>query len=137
MDQAGSLPPRDKATVLLFIAALSVVVLLVLGIACANVANLLLAQSASRQREMAVRIAFGATRRQLLEQMLLESLLLALCGRTIRHAPDPLGYLSTFRIPYSGAGAAGHNRQHRLARPAVHLRSAWEPACCLGSRPPG
>ena len=42
MDQAGSLPPRDKSAVLLFIAALSVVVLLVLGIACANVANLLL-----------------------------------------------------------------------------------------------
>ncbi len=80
LDQAGSLPPRDKATVLLFFAALSVVVLLVLGIACANVANLLLAQSSSRQREMAVRIALGATRGQLLRQMLVESLLLALGG---------------------------------------------------------
>ena len=43
MELAGSLPPRDKSTVLLFIATLSIVVLLVLGIACANVANLLLA----------------------------------------------------------------------------------------------
>jgi predicted permease len=101
MDQAGSLPPRDKAAVLLFIGALSVVVLLVLGIACANVANLLLAQSSSRQREMAVRIALGATRRQLLEQMLLESLLLALAGGLFGMLLTlwATSALSAFRIP--------------------------------------
>jgi predicted permease len=101
IDQAGSLPPRDKATVLLFIAALSVVVLLVLGIACANVANLLLAQSSSRQREMAVRIAVGATRRQLLEQMLLESLLLSLAGGLFGMLLTlwATSALSAFRIP--------------------------------------
>src|ERR1700733_3626635 len=101
MDQAGSLPPRDKATVLLFIAALSVVVLLVLGIACANVANLLLAQSASRQREMAVRIALGATRGQLVRQMLGESLLLALGGGLFGALLTlwETSALSTFRIP--------------------------------------
>jgi putative ABC transport system permease protein len=79
-EQAGSLPPRDKATVLLFLAALSVVVLLVLGIACANVSNLLLARVASRQHEMAIRISLGATRGSLLRQMLVESVLLALGG---------------------------------------------------------
>src|SRR5271170_2606706 len=100
-EQAGSLPPRDKSTVLLFIAALSIVVLLVLAIACANVANLLLAQSASRQREMAVRIAVGATHGQLVRQMLLESLLLALGGGLLGTALTlwATSALSAFRIP--------------------------------------
>jgi predicted permease len=100
-EQAGSLPPRDKSTVLMFLAALSVVVLLVLCIACANVANLLLAQAASRQREMAVRLALGATRGQLLRQMLMESLVLAFGGGVIGVALSLWATqgLSTFRFP--------------------------------------
>ena len=123
LQNAGGLIAGSETPAFSLMAVLMIVVGLVLMVACANVANLLLARATGRQKEIAIRLAMGASRRQLIRQLLTESFLLALGGAGVGFllASGAARAISNFQLPLPFPVVFDFNVDMRVAAFTVGL----------------